>query len=461
MTTIHKIALIALSALLTITFIVDAYAVSYGWWSSVYLPNLVDTGSNNVLNAVQTNIESFGAWYDWIKYWTWWQKIFWMTDCSIIHQNSSSGMLFYLGKAQNIWTFPNEYNHGLLYEYSTWSSTTNRRIQLTIYWKGQILNAWNTPHEDRIVWRNDLTYGGDYPNDFVFCASPVYYNLWAYLYLVSMGEYFYSSSSNKFFKSTVSFTNSWTTNWFMLTDAFWDTSYSNAKWWSRVYWGATIDSDADFFRWSPSAFVPDTYNYMLEFLNAVPWYPSDYVNDFDSLPTFLGATGATVTWSEVDDQWGPATGSWTDYFVDCTSFLDVWCYIKWVVNKVSDFISWLFPNISWSWQASTCVNTENTWSLTSSIAYTGSSVYIQNIVNLFSLMMPLPPPNNSEVCLIWWSEIWDDIIWSHSWKITIQYAKYIPENWKINWMWMSFIDLFMLILVAFAWLHILKPNNNQ
>jgi hypothetical protein len=77
------------------------------------------------------------------------------------------------------------------------------------------------------------------------------------------------------------------------------------------------------------------------------------------------------------------------------------------------------------------------------------------------LMMPLPPPDNSNVCLIWWWDLWDDIVGSSGGIIQVHYAKYVTNQARLHGIWIDVINLFILILVAFAWLHILKPNNNQ
>lgn len=163
-------------------------------------------------------------------------------------------------------------------------------------------------------------------------------------------------------------------------------------------------------------------------------------------------------------------GTWsttTDYFADCTSFLDVGCYVAWAYNGIVDkaatfrdsVFSWLLGlldpfrvNISWNQPLDTCGVGIGTWSTSGS--WVG---VIQRMTNVLHVLNPMAPSEWSSICTLWWP-------W------TVQYAMLIPEEnfWKKYLHWqidprlestgeiaegINFIDLITIIAFAYYIFH--------
>jgi len=185
----------------------------------------------------------------------------------------------------------------------------------------------------------------------------------------------------------------------------------------------------------------------------------------DSLMHFFWATG--FSWSINTDV--PVTPE-IDYYANCDSiFTDVWCYIKWfwdmIVDKITWFISWFFPDIEWTGNGSSCITFSGSTAsgVVSPISYTWSSKYIQNVVNMISLMLPFPPAEWADICLIWWSGIWSNIYSdADDWVVQIEYWKWITDEMRIPSFWnYTVFDLWIFVIVGFWWMHLLKPQEHK
>jgi len=180
---------------------------------------------------------------------------------------------------------------------------------------------------------------------------------------------------------------------------------------------------------------------------------------------FFWATG--FSWSINTDV--PVTPE-IDYYANCDSiFTDVWCYIKWfwdmIVDKITWFISWFFPDIEWTGNGSSCITFSGSTAsgVVSPISYTWSSKYIQNVVNMISLMLPFPPAEWADICLIWWSGIWSNIYSdADDWVVQIEYWKWITDEMRIPSFWnYTVFDLWIFVIVGFWWMHLLKPQEHK
>lgn len=189
------------------------------------------------------------------------------------------------------------------------------------------------------------------------------------------------------------------------------------------------------------------------------WYIANSLSQFylQTWSLFIECTASGCT----SDIWG---WSWAvDHFAACTSFLDVGCYVQATWYTVKDFIFSLFPTIDWTWSSATCVIFS--WStasgLVSPISYSWSSKYIQNIANFLSLMVPVPPPEGTRVCLLWGNDIWKNIYQSWA-QVNIHYGTYISDSMRIPSFWnLTVFDLMLLVIVWFGWIHLLKPAEHH
>lgn len=414
------------------------WALSYDWSSTFSIPQMYDN-SGNILLQYKTTDRAGQYEPDWI-YSTWAYDFFGVTACSKIDNSTSSGTLFFQGKWQNIGSWPNEYLHGMEYEYSTWS-TWDRNIYLTVWGAWTIKNnSWSW--RDLVAsWSWSMTSSWLAPNDFVFCSQPFFTRYGPWIYMTYYTLYWYSDSTGKFYKQLTDYSDTGATNGELITTTNWDTPYFWIYWnkWP-VNWSTSIwDSNAEFFTWwytgSAPWWKPNTPNYMVDFLANI-WYSSDYISYENSLPWWFWITTWGTSW--VSDI--PVTGTgttWTDYFADCGSFLDVGCYIQgfWnsIMATISDWFASLFPEVTWSWWYNTCFNT---WSTSTGSNLTGSWIsYIQKLANFGMVIIPISPPDWTEYCMIGW------------FTGTVEYQRFVPEMYKIQipGIW-SIFDLMMLLL---------------
>lgn len=119
-------------------------------------------------------------------------------------------------------------------------------------------------------------------------------------------------------------------------------------------------------------------------------------------------------WYSIQDNtystwWTDEPWSQTDYFEDCGSFLDVWCYVSgffdWIVDKITGFFDYLFPDISFNWSFNSC------WTFDDSEAIW----LFQRFANIIAFINPFPPEETIEICTIYWPK-------------TISYQVFIPDN---------------------------------
>lgn len=113
---------------------------------------------------------------------------------------------------------------------------------------------------------------------------------------------------------------------------------------------------------------------------------------------FYGSTGYIDL--QLPNTWGETP---IDYFEECISFLDVWCYLEWVWNAFKD---WILPDYSINWNGETfnCVMWWTGGIYSWSTAGNQSISLVQRFANIVSIVNPLPPPEWSEVCLFSWEK---------------------------------------------------------
>lgn len=302
------------------------------------------------------------------------------------------------------------------WSYATWNITPNLST----------LNSW-----------------GSHPTDFVFCSvidtqqifpwNALWLDTWSFFYSYQYWLY-----------------NSWT---LILNDKLyltWTTEFWLKMYWDwNLYWSTRGWARRDPYPWTY------TYSWYLQ-------YPSYNAIDFKNISikrqkiisAFLTWTTETIwdvriplgyiygsTWVMWIDViwWG--WGGWTDYFAKCTSFIDVWCYVKATWLTVQNWLLSFFPDINWTWQSYSCTSTGSM----SPIWYSWSSHFIQNVVNFLAIISPFPPSEWNNVCLVW-GTLWDGMLWSSGWIEVIHYQHMVHEESKMS-NWYTFFDVFIIIII--------------
>lgn len=151
-----------------------------------------------------------------------------------------------------------------------------------------------------------------------------------------------------------------------------------------------------------------------------------------------GGTGTTNTGSIIN------TDSWFD---SCTSFLEVWCYIK---SAFSGATNALFPNISFNGSFDSCdfEMLSMTW------------WYMQKFANIIAVLNPIPPLSGSTLCMLYSTGIvtYQRIIPEENF-----FQHYVPwalpqvENIETKVFWQSIFD----IIVIFAMIALLFYTKNH
>lgn len=198
--------------------------------------------------------------------------------------------------------------------------------------------------------------------------------------------------------------------WKWIQWCFWTWCLWFWAWWVNAFWWDNYNQSPNVkyqFAFRPMSITSNWGNTQVlsDYLRWWTWTSLDYY-----LPTWLGSTG--IISSNWDETWSWSwSWSWTtvDYFVDCESFLDVWCYIDWfftgIFDKINDYIDSLLPDISFSWEFNSCWE-YSTW----------STVWImQKFANWIAILNPFPPSDGSIVCTLWWPR-------------TVDYQLFIPTQ---------------------------------
>lgn len=182
-----------------------------------------------------------------------------------------------------------------------------------------------------------------------------------------------------------------------------------------------------------------------EFLSGT-WYTTD--NIINPLPYYYGTTNY-IDGNIVTDSTG-----WIDYYADCTSFLDVGCYIKGSYNAIKGFFTGLVPSIAWSGSMESCAWS---WVIT-------QSGILAPLTDLIALLNPFPPPEGTMVCtLLGTSEIkYHVLVPEHNfWEV---YGwNQVPEQLKTdmfvagNQTVIDVLAMFVFTVLVFTTLH--KKND--
>lgn len=253
----------------------------------------------------------------------------------------------------------------------------------------------------------------------------------------------------------------------------WNNENAQARYWSIFYTWYSEDGIwvSDTNSLNPHYYF-DSWRYMFS-TSGYPDYPvsnSYYLNWQYWIFLFSNASSSghvtTPAWYFYGSSWYTnvetstgTTGTWTDYFSDCSSFLDVGCYISWFWDWVTWTISgWfvsLFPDVSWS---AAYTNGCSSWSWWTWSNLSWSWIwYIEKLQTFMLVVIPLSPPEWTEYCLLWW----------FTW--TIEYQKYVPSDMKNQVEWYgSIFDVIFLLLMGYimiatimrhGWLHMNTGDN--
>lgn len=209
---------------------------------------------------------------------------------------------------------------------------------------------------------------------------------------------------------------------------------SNVPKWP-IAWGTTMW----YYPWSGDSDFPSR-----DFLLLRAW--STWINTYAS--TYFWATDSVYFWSGYVDPWFStgSTGTWgtsIDYFADCTSFLDVWCYIQAFYHSIKDsiysFFASIFPSVSFSGSSSTCASGATSWFW----SWIVSVPYFQKVLNMFSLIIPFPPAEWEYYCS--YSNAYSPMTYRRqsNWLVFWASNTNIPDS--PNW-----FDLFIILILSIA-----------
>lgn len=239
-------------------------------------------------------------------------------------------------------------------------------------------------------------------------------------YFTSIDTYFYSVWTQV---KHASFNSNWNLTTQTFYQSFLDLFYDTQN------LGSLISTNTDFTTWyshywedtSVSPVTVKMYAWADATARATDTYITQFLTSFSgaidaTLPNWLGATSIITQWQSWT--WGTWTG--TDFFADCWSFLDVWCYVKWsyewIKQSISDFFISFMPTFWFSWNFDSC----------GSFASWTTQTTFSKFTNIIALINPFPPANNTEICTIFWSRT---IVYWVMWNSENFFTKYIP--WQV------------------------------
>lgn len=286
-------------------------------------------------------------------------------------------------------------------------------------WEDIIMTLYNSDWEVYSSWviveslGSGFTPAGNHPTDTVVCFlnEIVIVPTWldAGTYLRSQQTFIYAWEDLFFAES--SYTGS---TWYK-DEQYW-LHMSTVAWISPQYFGSWriwFNLGYYWFDWSnPYYSVKDTSDQRYWLVsNYLGWFntPNQWVEE--SLVSYYGITrfndltqtGSWWTWTTID------------YYADCTSFLDVWCYIKGSYNAIKWFFSSLIPSIAWQGSMESC---SWSWVVT-------QSWILAPLSNLIAILNPFPPPDGTTICTLIWTQ-------------TIHYHLLVPEKnfFEVYWHWL-------------------------
>lgn len=441
-------------------------AITYGGWNSFYLPNMnFDISGSSYFITPKTSVDYNEAWIRDTNANT---KRIEMMSCFRYWTNSTN---WYIGIAWNdVVSWNNNWVTYTLEVTDSWVALFDIIRNPTVahpYFRDSFVQTANNllayipPIPD---WLND--------DALVFCLRPTFeyetlsswytYYLWTAVYM-----YWFSGSTssatfvprNLRIRSVNNFLEYWRFNIYQQPwqQQFWDytaSSVRNNYWKYYVVWTPSVNNN------------PTTANPLRAFAYEQDFMWMTEYNFVTTLPEFFNSS-STGTYTPYDP-WTWTWWTWTweevDYFVDCSSFLDVWCYVKWVYDSFYDKIQSLFPNINFAGSWSACPIEE--WMQTP-IWYSGSNTYIQAIADLMAIIAPIPPPEFTEVCLLWWGDVWDDITamrtpyGATNGIAPIKYEWFWKTEHHVNWTSMNIFDVLILFLCGMIIYFTIKKSHNS
>lgn len=185
------------------------------------------------------------------------------------------------------------------------------------------------------------------------------------------------------------------------------------------------------------------YDLYAQAWNKAKWIEFTTGTGAGTLTQWLGGQGSNVffnsSWSGTTSWNGTTWSTWTWYYVDCGT-LDVGCYIAGTATRFADAwieardstLDWLFPDINFNGLSSTCATGSGNIVASGSVA---SLPFMQKLVNIFAVAVPIAPAQDSEVCTINWD------------VKTIHYGRSTPT--VVDWL----IILMCIVPIFFALPH--------
>lgn len=139
------------------------------------------------------------------------------------------------------------------------------------------------------------------------------------------------------------------------------------------------------------------------------------------------------------------------WFDDCTSFLDVGCYISNSVSNIFTFFQWFFPSITWTSSFNSCDFSTST----------GATWVFDRFNGVIKLLNPIPPLEWENICFLWYWWIWSGAMsYQRIFPDENWFAHYVPNavpeyvrdmDWKVAWQ--SILDIFMIIMFSWVIFH--------
>lgn len=412
-----------------------AFAISYDWnasftaFPSIYLNSWTEIPPYN------------GGFHTWPFYYSWSDTLF-IAKSNLVVRLSYTWMTssWYLW---TIWQWPCDgYNNGwwtsLYFEYpdkiwvyidrcDVWNTAPTRVYTWWLFTlRTPFDSSWLNPLEYVITFTVVTNWGTDIPwvSDWVYVKS--------YIWTA------YNNFEGKQVWAVYDFTdlNSWM--WLKIT---WDLC-SFCTYVPKVYRELYNNS---YISYAPANTDFSWQLWVLEFLHWLPPWENITYWLYDFL--WSSWTSISLTWTDI----------WTweiDFYKDCTSFLDIWCYVVWTVNKFAYWIWSLFIDLSFQGATDTCFS----WS-------TSSWTYMQKLANLIAVVNPIPPWSWSVICTMFvWTDLWKmESVW---WTWQVIYHRYIPEEnifaMAVPWLvpileqstivfaWQTIIDIMIIVMLVAA-----------
>jgi len=395
----------------------EVWAVSYNWSATHSIPTFQSSTWSQIYFDSTTPFYSF------------WKNVSWAYDYqNTFYLRSSSWFIFSWTIVETVncnsctvWKdmFTNKisYNSTLKTLYLEWYSwnynwwawipanISNKTLRSTL-----ILN-------DLHLWKSCSWLSSD-------CLIYLLFNYhtdsnWTYVDKTTLYEYF-----------------SWSTNLWITTiydnlnvNPFYTTAWNNDQISLTSIWTYTWMTSTFIFIPIASSFLSSDY---LQYW--IDW--TDPINKFNTLkwPQFYWSSWSVITiwWWSWSTQW-----SWSIFDV-CTSFLDVWCYVKTIWDYV---ISSIFPEVSFSWEFNSCASwSTNSWS------------FMQKLWNVFAIINPIPPSNWTIVCTPFWTWVIQYQKLTAWWNFFTVYASgaWLPSilysDWKVIF-WQTILDLILIFVI--------------